>query len=202
MIAREPLLRVDRVVKEFPIRSSPVSRQHLALRAVDRITLDIYPGETLGLVGETGCGKSTLARALVDLLLEQGERTVTSLDGDVVRRELSAGPTPRTQDRGLNHPRVRPGGGPDPRAQGLAAWRPHAPEPPTRARAPPGARARRRSGDRRPGRRAGWRAAARRPTPSPFTGQPSATRHPKHRGKSGGGRAHPPAEGALRLALL
>ena len=56
--------------------------------------------------GLSGSGKSTLARALVDLLLEQGERTVTSLDGDVVRRNLSAGLTFSKEDRETNIRRI------------------------------------------------------------------------------------------------
>jgi sulfate adenylyltransferase len=64
---------------------------------------DRPPPDRQGLVvfftGLSGSGKSTLARALIDLLLEQGERTVTSLDGDVVRRTLSAGLTFSREDR-------------------------------------------------------------------------------------------------------
>ena len=56
--------------------------------------------------GLSGSGKSTLARSLVDLLLEQGERTVTSLDGDVVRRNLSAGLTFSREDRETNIRRI------------------------------------------------------------------------------------------------
>ncbi|WP_230486767.1 adenylyl-sulfate kinase [Nocardioides anomalus] len=71
---------------------------------------DRPPPERQGLVvfftGLSGSGKSTLARAFVDLLLEQGERTVTSLDGDVVRRNLSAGLTFSKQDRETNIRRI------------------------------------------------------------------------------------------------
>ena len=56
--------------------------------------------------GLSGSGKSTLARALVDLILEQGQRTVTSLDGDVVRRNLSAGLTFSKADRETNIRRI------------------------------------------------------------------------------------------------
>ncbi len=56
--------------------------------------------------GLSGSGKSTLAQALTDLILEQGERTVTSLDGDVVRRNLSAGLTFSKSDRETNIRRI------------------------------------------------------------------------------------------------
>jgi sulfate adenylyltransferase len=71
---------------------------------------DRPPPERQGLVlfftGLSGSGKSTLARALVDRLLEQGLRTVTSLDGDVVRRNLSAGLTFSREDRETNIRRI------------------------------------------------------------------------------------------------
>ncbi|MBC2931640.1 adenylyl-sulfate kinase [Nocardioides sp. zg-1228] len=63
-------------------------------------------GLVLFFTGLSGSGKSTLARALVDLLLEQGGRTVTSLDGDVVRRNLSAGLTFSRADRETNIRRI------------------------------------------------------------------------------------------------
>ena len=71
---------------------------------------DQPPPDLQGLVlfftGLSGSGKSTLARALVDRLLERGERTVTSLDGDVVRRNLSAGLTFSREDRETNIRRI------------------------------------------------------------------------------------------------
>ncbi len=63
-------------------------------------------GLVLFFTGLSGSGKSTLAQALVDLLLERGERTVTSLDGDVVRRNLSAGLTFSKEDRETNIRRI------------------------------------------------------------------------------------------------
>ncbi|QCW51847.1 adenylyl-sulfate kinase [Nocardioides dongxiaopingii] len=63
-------------------------------------------GLVLFFTGLSGSGKSTLARALVDRLLEQGLRTVTSLDGDVVRRNLSAGLTFSRADRETNIRRI------------------------------------------------------------------------------------------------
>ena len=63
-------------------------------------------GLVLFFTGLSGSGKSTLARALMDLMLEQGSRTVTSLDGDVVRRNLSAGLTFSKEDRETNIRRI------------------------------------------------------------------------------------------------
>ena len=63
-------------------------------------------GLVLFFTGLSGSGKSTLARALMDRILEHGERTVTSLDGDVVRRNLSAGLTFSKEDRETNIRRI------------------------------------------------------------------------------------------------
>jgi oligopeptide transport system ATP-binding protein len=64
----DTLLRVKNVVKHFPIKQGAVIRRQIgAVRAVDGVSLDVRRGETLGLVGETGCGKSTLARCVTRL---------------------------------------------------------------------------------------------------------------------------------------
>jgi len=88
----EPLVEVRDLVKHFPIRRGVVwQRQVGAVRAVDGISLDVMRGETLGLVGESGCGKSTTAR-LITRLLEPTSGSI-SIDGrDVAklgRRELA-----------------------------------------------------------------------------------------------------------------
>jgi len=63
-----PLLRLEHVTKSFPVRSSKLfSRGHEFVHAVDDVSLEVHQGETLGLVGETGCGKSTLARCIARL---------------------------------------------------------------------------------------------------------------------------------------
>jgi sulfate adenylyltransferase len=65
-----------------------------------------HQGLVLFFTGLSGSGKSTLARALFDVILERGERTITSLDGDVVRRNLSAGLTFSKEDRETNIKRI------------------------------------------------------------------------------------------------
>jgi sulfate adenylyltransferase len=63
-------------------------------------------GLVLFFTGLSGSGKSTVAQAVVDAVLEQGQRTVTTLDGDVVRRHLSAGLTFSRTDRETNIRRI------------------------------------------------------------------------------------------------
>jgi oligopeptide/dipeptide ABC transporter ATP-binding protein len=66
--AGEVLVRVEHVVKHFPVQSTSLhKRAHEFVHAVDDVSLEIRRGETLGLVGETGCGKSTLARCITRL---------------------------------------------------------------------------------------------------------------------------------------
>ncbi|WLQ38265.1 dipeptide ABC transporter ATP-binding protein [Streptomyces castrisilvae] len=69
---REPLLRVEGLVKHFPIRKGLFQRQAGAVKAVDGIDFEVYPGETLGVVGESGCGKSTMGRLITRLIEPTG----------------------------------------------------------------------------------------------------------------------------------
>jgi oligopeptide/dipeptide ABC transporter ATP-binding protein len=64
----EPLLRVSNLEKKFPIQRGMFKRTVGHIHAVDGISFEIAPGETLGLVGESGCGKSTTARLILRLL--------------------------------------------------------------------------------------------------------------------------------------
>jgi peptide/nickel transport system ATP-binding protein len=63
-----PLLHVERLVKHFPIKPGLFERHRAVVRAVDDITFTLKQGETLGIVGEAGCGKSTIARLLMHLI--------------------------------------------------------------------------------------------------------------------------------------
>jgi oligopeptide/dipeptide ABC transporter ATP-binding protein len=64
----EPLLSVSNLTKHFPIGGGLFGRKQGAVRAVDGVSFDVASGETLGLVGESGCGKSTTGRVILRLL--------------------------------------------------------------------------------------------------------------------------------------
>src|SRR5262250_1987549 len=86
------LLRVDNLVKHFPIMRGIFQRQVGAVRAVDGVSFEVKPGETLGLVGESGCGKSTTGRAVMQLVrATDGHVTfdgndLTTLHGEELRQ--------------------------------------------------------------------------------------------------------------------
>ena len=63
----EPLIRVQNLKKHFPITAGVFRRQVGMVKAVDGITFDLLPKETLGLVGESGCGKTTAGRTVLSL---------------------------------------------------------------------------------------------------------------------------------------
>jgi peptide/nickel transport system ATP-binding protein/oligopeptide transport system ATP-binding protein len=66
--AGEPIMQVRDLVKHFPIHAGFFRRQVGAVQAVDGVSFDVMRGETLGIVGESGCGKSTTARLLLRLM--------------------------------------------------------------------------------------------------------------------------------------
>ncbi|MCX5237299.1 ABC transporter ATP-binding protein [Streptomyces prunicolor] len=64
----EPILQVRNLVKHFPLTQGILFRKQIgAVKAVDGVSFDLYQGETLGIVGESGCGKSTVAKLLMNL---------------------------------------------------------------------------------------------------------------------------------------
>lgn len=66
---RTPLLKVEHLSKEFPAESGMFAKRFSkrVVSAVNDISFEIYPGETFGLVGESGCGKSTTGRTIMRL---------------------------------------------------------------------------------------------------------------------------------------
>ncbi len=71
-----PLIRIKKLKKYYPIKSGVFGKIKGFLKAVDSVSFDIYPGETIGLVGESGCGKTTLGKTILKL--------VDSTDGTVM----------------------------------------------------------------------------------------------------------------------
>ena len=81
----KPLLEADHVKLHFPVRQGVLVQREVArVHAVDDVTFELREGETLGLVGESGCGKTTLSRALMRLL-EPTEGAIRFRGQDITR---------------------------------------------------------------------------------------------------------------------
>jgi oligopeptide/dipeptide ABC transporter ATP-binding protein len=105
------LLRVDNLKKYFPVRQGVFARVSGHVKAVDGVSLSIAPGETLGLVGESGCGKTTLGRSILNLiqpsegsvvfdglpmhLISEGERRVLRKDMQIIFQDPFGSLNPR-----------------------------------------------------------------------------------------------------------
>src|SRR5215831_8031778 len=72
IMTAKTLLEVRNLKRYFPIRGGLLQRKVATVQAVDDVSFEVRRGETLGIVGESGCGKSTTARLLIQLLVPDG----------------------------------------------------------------------------------------------------------------------------------
>lgn len=68
LYSQEPILEVKNLKTWYPLRKGIFGRTYDYIKSVDDVSFDVYPGETLGLVGESGCGKTTLGRSVLRLV--------------------------------------------------------------------------------------------------------------------------------------
>jgi peptide/nickel transport system ATP-binding protein len=82
--AQSPLLEVRGLQKWFPVSKGFLQRQTGFVKAVDGVTIDVQPGETLGIVGESGSGKTTLGRCITRLYQPTGGQVIMRVDGETL----------------------------------------------------------------------------------------------------------------------
>lgn len=91
LYSQSPILKVEHLQTWYPLRKGVFSRVYGHVKAVDDVSLEVYEGETLGLVGESGCGKTTLGRSILRLVEPTGGKVwfdgieVTALKGQALR---------------------------------------------------------------------------------------------------------------------
>ena len=91
LYSKQPLLKVEHLQTWYPLRKGVFNHVYGHVKAVDDVTIDVYEGETLGLVGESGCGKTTLGRSILRLAEPTGGKVwfdgieVTALKGQALR---------------------------------------------------------------------------------------------------------------------
>ncbi|SHM09578.1 ABC transporter ATP-binding protein [Mucilaginibacter sp. OK098] len=68
LYSQQPLLKINNLNTWFPVKNGFFNRDKEFVKAVKQVSFDVYPGETLGLVGESGCGKTTLGRSILRLI--------------------------------------------------------------------------------------------------------------------------------------
>jgi peptide/nickel transport system ATP-binding protein len=68
LYAQQPILKINELCTWFPVGNGFFGKKNEVVKAVNNVSFDVYPGETLGLVGESGCGKSTLGRSILRLI--------------------------------------------------------------------------------------------------------------------------------------
>jgi peptide/nickel transport system ATP-binding protein len=126
------LLEACDIRKTFPVKASAFSTRKLTLRAVDGVSFNLHKGETLGVVGESGCGKTTLGRVLVRLYdADSGRvflrpdpsvvREVQDLDARILELSTASGPVNRSEVRRLKRQADARASGSDILSMGAAA---------------------------------------------------------------------------------
>lgn len=93
----EPILEVNGLVKHYPLTQGILFRKQVgAVKAVDGVDFTLHRGETLGIVGESGCGKSTVAKMLVNLEKPTAGRSATRARTSPACRARRCGPSGAT----------------------------------------------------------------------------------------------------------
>lgn len=91
LYSQEPILKVQHLKTWYPLRKGVFGRTYDYIKSVDDVSFEVYPGETLGLVGESGCGKTTLGRSILRLVeptsgnVEFQGRNITELNNKELR---------------------------------------------------------------------------------------------------------------------